>query len=76
MTFFTLTIYNDNPSDFIPNRDHSIELNILPNYDMFPENICDGCDIPTEDAHASGHMVPLGLANFLLVETNPFPKLS
>ena len=37
-----------------------------------------GCGMPTGGACSSGHLVPffLGLANLLLVETNPFPNLS
>ena len=54
MTFCDLTIYNDNPL-LIRLR---TELDLLPNYEWFPYNFCDGCGMPTGDAYSSGHLVP------------------
>ena len=33
------------------------ELDLLPNFEWFPLNICDGCGMPTGDAYSSGHLV-------------------
>ena len=51
-------------SYFIPIRDLVAELDLLPTYDMFPLNICDGCSMLTGDAYSSRHLVPshFGLA--------------
>ena len=64
-------------SDFIPILDPFTELDLLPTYEKFPYNICDGCSMLSGDAYSSGHLVPshIGLAYVLLVETNPFPEL-
>ena len=63
--------------DVIPIRDLFTELDLLQNYERFPLNICDGCDMPTGDAYSFVHQVPsqLGLAYVLLVETDPFPEV-
>ena len=71
MTFYDLTIYNDNPLLIRL----CTELDLLPNFERFPQNICDGCGMPTGEVYSSGHMVPFGLAYVFLVETNPFSKL-
>ena len=71
ITFCDLTINNDNPLL----TKLCTELDLLPNFDRFPENICDGCGMPTGDFYSSGHLVPslVYLHNYvLLVETNPF----
>ena len=34
------------------------ELDFLPNFEWLPQNICDGCGMPTGDAYFSGHLVP------------------
>ena len=54
-----------------------IELDLLPTYERFPYNICDGCSMLTGHAYSSGHLVPshIGLAYVLLVETYPLPEL-
>ena len=54
MTFCDLTIYNDNPLLIRL----CTELDLLPNFEWFPLNICDGCGMPTGDAYSSGHLVP------------------
>ena len=54
MTFCDLTIYNDNPL-LIRLR---TERDLLPTFEWFPLNICDGCGMPTGDAYSSGHLVP------------------
>ena len=54
MTFCNLTIYNDNP---LLIRLYT-EVDLLPNFEWFPYNICNGCDMPTGDAYSSGHLVP------------------
>ena len=53
-------------SDLIPNRDLITDLDLLPTYDRFLWNICDGCDMSTGDTHSFGHLVPshLGFAYF------------
>ena len=33
------------------------ELDLLPNFEWFPWNICDGCGMPTGHAYSSGHLV-------------------
>ena len=64
-------------SDFIPKRDPISKLNLLPNFEWFPQNICDGYGMPTGDTHSYGHLVPfhLWIAYALFVKTNPFPLL-
>ena len=54
MTFCDLTIYNDNPLLI----SLCTELDLLPNFEWFPYNICDGCGMPTGDNYSSGHLVP------------------
>ena len=54
MTFCDLTIFNDNPLLIRL----CTELDLLPNFEWFPYNICDGCGMPTGDAYSSGHLVP------------------
>ena len=54
MTFFDLIIYNDN---LLLIR-LCTELDLLPNFEWFLENICDGCGMPTGDAYSSGLLVP------------------
>ena len=54
MTFCDLIIYNDNPLLIRL----CTELDLLPNFEWFPWNICDGCGMPTGDAYSSGHLVP------------------
>ena len=68
MTFCDLTIYND----YTLLIRLCTELDLLPNFEWFPQNICDGCGMPTGDAYSSGHLVLclLGLAFVLLVETS------
>ena len=54
MTFCDTTIYNDN-SLLIR---LCIELDLLPNFERSPENICDECGMPTMNAYSSGHLLP------------------
>ena len=54
VTFWDLTIYNDNPLLIRL----CTELDLLPNSEWFPWGFCDGCSIPTGDACSSGHLVP------------------
>ena len=65
MTFCDLTIYNDSPLLII----FCTELDILPNFEGFPLNICDGYGMPTGEAYSSEHLVlcHLGFANVLLL---------
>ena len=65
MTFCDLTIYNDNPLLIRL----CTELDLSPNFEWFPYNICDGFGMPTGDAYSSGHLVlsHLGFANVLLL---------
>ena len=52
--FCGLTICNDNPLLIRL----CTELDLLPNFERFPLNICDGCGMPTGDAYSFGHLVP------------------
>ena len=72
-----ITLTTIHRSDFIPIRDLFTELDLLPAYERYPLNICDGCSILTGDAYSSGHLGSshLVLAYVLLVETNPFLDL-
>ena len=54
MTFSDLIIYNDNPLLIRL----CTELDLLPNFEWFPGNICDGCGMPTGNAYSSRHLVP------------------
>ena len=54
MTFCDLTIYNDNT---LLIRLFT-ELDLLPNFEWFSKNICDGCGMPTGHAYSPGHLVP------------------
>ena len=74
MTFCDLTIYNDNPLLIRL----CTELDLLPNLEWFPWNICDGCGMPTGDAYSSGHVVPSlwDLHMFYLLRPILFPNLS
>ena len=69
------TMTSLNRSVFIPNHDLITELDLLPNNEMLPENMCDECGMPKGDA--SGCLVPshLGLTYVPVVWTNPFPDL-
>ena len=73
MTFCDLAICSDNPLLIRL----CTELDLLPNFERFPENICDGCGMPTGDAYSSGHLVRSlwDLHMFLIVETNSFSEL-
>ena len=68
MTSCDPTIYNDNPLLIRL----CTELELLPNFEWFPWNICDGCGMPIGDAYSSGHLVLSlsGLVFVLLVETS------
>ena len=48
------------------------EFDFLPNCARFPQNICNGCGMPTEDAYSSGHLVlsHFGTCMCSNVETN------
>ena len=74
MTFCDLTICNGKP---LLIRLFT-ELDLLPNYERFPWNICDGCGMPTGDAYSSGYLVPSiwGLHMFYLMRSILFPNLS
>ena len=41
--------------------DLTTAFDFLPNWARFQQNICNGCDMPTEDAYSAGHLV---LSNF------------
>ena len=64
-------------SDLISIRDLFTELDLLPTYVRFTQNIFDGCSMPAGEAYSSGHLVPshFGFVYVLLVETNAFPEL-
>ena len=51
------------PYTMTPSTDQTLhlftELDLLPNYKRFPQNICDGCCMLTGDVHCSGHRVPV-----------------
>ena len=53
--------------NFIQIRDLITELDHIPNYERFPYNIFDECDMPKGDAYSSGYLVPshLGIAYVL-----------
>ena len=65
VTFWGMTIYSDTLhwSDITPIFDPVIDLDLitefdfLPNCERFPQNICNGCGMPTEDVYSSGHLV-------------------
>ena len=79
-TFWMMTIYSDTlhwsgiTPIFYPFTDLDLitEFEFLPNCERFPKNIYNGCDMPTEDAYASGHMVlsHFGTCKCFNVETN------
>ena len=60
-----MTIYSDTLHwwgitpvfDPITDLDLITDFDLLPNCDRVPSNICNGCDMPTEDAYSSGHLV-------------------
>ena len=41
----------------VTDLDFITEFDFLPNYAMFPCNICNGCGMPTEEAYSSRHLV-------------------
>ena len=64
-TFWMMTIYSDTLqwSGITPIFDPFTDLDLITKFDflliceMFPQNICNGCGMPTEDAYSSGHLV-------------------
>ena len=58
--------------DPITDLDLITEFDFLPNCKRFPQNICNGCGMPTEDAYSSGHLVlsHFGTCKCSNVETN------
>ena len=56
----------------ITDLDLITEFDFLPNCARFPQNICNGCGMPTEDAYSSGHLVlsHFGTCMCSNVETN------
>ena len=79
-TFWMMTIYSDilHWSGITPIFDPITDLDLITKFDFlpiierFPWNICNGCDMPTEDAYSSGYLVlsHFGTCKCSNVETN------
>ena len=79
-TFWMMTIYSDTLHwsgitpifDPITDLDLITECDFLPNCERFPQNICNECGMPTEDAYFSWHLAVsyFGTCKCSNVETN------